>query len=334
MNISADTMNGPLLSTGYPQTAGVYDEMSAALGVLRPHWDIFINSLSALGNQELPRRWRTARQRIRENGVTYNVYGDPLGMDRPWNLDAIPLMIPPSEWSQLEAGLFQRARLLNLILADLYGPQQLLRGGLIPPALVFANPGFWRPCHGLRVPDGTYLHLLAVDLARGPDGDWWVISDRTQAPSGAGYSLENRIVMAQSFPDLFREFRVKRLASFFRSFRETLLRLSPVARDNPRVVLLTPGPFNETYFEHSYLARYLGFTLVQGGDLTVRDSRVFLKTLEGLKQVDVILRRLDDGFCDPIELRSDSYLGVAGLVGGGRAGEGYGAEAPRGGLVD
>jgi uncharacterized circularly permuted ATP-grasp superfamily protein/uncharacterized alpha-E superfamily protein len=334
MKIPPDTMNGPLLSTGYPQTAGVYDEMSAALGVLRPHWDIFINSLSALGGQELARRWQTARQRIRENGVTYNVYGDPLGMDRPWNLDAIPLMIPPSEWSQLEAGLIQRARLLNLILADLYGPQQLLRGGLIPPALVFANPGFWRPCHGVRVTGNTYLHLLAVDLARGPDGDWWVISDRTQAPSGAGYSLENRIVIAETFPDLFREFQVKRLASFFRSFRNTLLRLSPMTRDNPRVVLLTPGPLNETYFEHSYLARYLGFTLVQGGDLTVRDSRVFLKTLEGLKQVDVILRRLDDGFCDPIELRSDSYLGVAGLVEAVRAGSVTVANALGSGLIE
>jgi len=334
MNISLDTMNGPLLSTGYPQTAGVYDEMSSPLAVLRPHWDRFINSLSALGGQELARRWQTARQRIRENGVTYNVYGDPLGMDRPWNLDAIPLMIPPSEWSQLEAGLIQRARLLNLILADLYGPQKLLRGGQIPPALLFANPGFLRPCHGVTVPGNTYLHLLAVDLARGPDGEWWVISDRTQAPSGAGYALENRIVMAETFPDLFREFQVKRLASFFRSFRDTLLRLSPTTRDNPRVVLLTPGPFNETYFEHSYLARYLGFTLVQGGDLTVRDSRVFLKTLEGLKQVDVILRRLDDSFCDPIELRSDSYLGVAGLVEAVRAGNVTVANALGSGLIE
>src|ERR1700693_3143753 len=322
MNISADTLKGPLLSAGYPQTAGVYDEMSAALGALRPHWDTFIHSLSALGDRELGRRWQTARQRIRENGVTYNVYGDPLGMDRPWNLDSIPLMIPPAEWSQLEAGLIQRARLLNLILADLYGPQQLLRRGLLPPALVFANPGFWRPCHGVRVSGETYLHLLAVDLARGPDGEWWVISDRTQAPSGAGYSLENRIVMAETFPDLFREFQVKRVASFFRSFRDTLLRLSPAARDNPRVVLLTPGPFNETYFEHSYLALYLGFTLVQGGDLTVRESRVFLQTLDGLKPVDVILRRVDDSFCDPIELRSDSFLVVAGLVGAGGGGHG------------
>ena len=308
--------------------------MSVAPGVLRPHWDTFINSLSALGDRELGRRWQTARQRIRENGVTYNVYGDPLGMDRPWNLDSIPLMIPPSEWSQLEAGLIQRARLLNLILADLYGPQQLLRGGLLPPALVFANPGFWRPCHGVRVSGDTYLHLLGVDLARGPDGEWWVISDRTQAPSGAGYSLENRIVMAETFPDLFREFQVKRLASFFRSFRDTLLRLSPVAGDNPRVVLLTPGPFNETYFEHSYLARYLGFRLVQGGDLTVRDSRVFLKTLEGLKQVDVILRRVDDSFCDPIELRSDSHLGVAGLVEAVRAGNVTVANALGSGLIE
>jgi uncharacterized circularly permuted ATP-grasp superfamily protein/uncharacterized alpha-E superfamily protein len=334
MKISTDTVKAPLLSIGYHQTPGVYDEMCGAPGILRPHWDKFIHSLSALGDQELTRRWQTAKQRIRENGVTYNVYGDPLGMDRPWNLDAIPLVIPPSEWNQLEAGLIQRARLLNLILADLYGPQRLLHGGLLPAALVFANPGFWRPCHGIRVSGGTYLHLLAVDLARGPDGDWWVISDRTQAPSGAGYSLENRIVMAETFPDLFREFRVKRLASFFRSFRETLIRLSPLAPTNPRVVLLTPGPFNETYFEHSYLARYLGFTLVQGGDLTVRDSRVFLKTLEGLKQVDVILRRVDDGFCDPIELRSDSYLGVAGLLQAVRAGNVTVANALGSGLIE
>jgi uncharacterized circularly permuted ATP-grasp superfamily protein/uncharacterized alpha-E superfamily protein len=334
MKISTDTPKAPLLSDGYLQTPGVYDEMCAASGILRPHWDKFIRSLSALGDQELARRWQTAKHRIRENGVTYNVYGDPLGMDRPWNLDAIPLVIPPSEWSELEVGLIQRARLLNLILADLYGPQRLLHGGLIPAALVFANPGFWRPCHGVRVSGDTYLHLLAVDLARGPAGDWWVISDRTQAPSGAGYSLENRIVMAETFPDLFREFRVKRLASFFRSFRETLLRLSPMAPANPRVVLLTPGPYNETYFEHSYLARYLGFTLVQGGDLTVRDSRVFLKTLEGLKQVDVILRRVDDGFCDPIELRSDSYLGVAGLLQAVRAGNVGVANALGSGLIE
>jgi len=334
MSISGDTLDAPLLCAGYRQTDGVYDEMSAAPGVLRPHWDTFIGSMSALGAEELARRWKIARQRIRENGVTYNVYGDPLGMDRPWNLDSIPLLIPPSEWSELEAGLIQRARLLNYILADLYGPQQLLRGGLLPPALVFANPSFWRPCHGMPTAVHPYLHLLAVDLARSPDGQWWVLADRTQAPSGAGYALENRTVLAETFPDLFREFHVERLASFFRSFRDTLLNLSPSRRDNPRVVLLTPGPFNETYFEHSYLARYLGFTLVQGGDLTVRDSRVFLKTLDGLKPVDVILRRVDDSFCDPIELRSDSFLGVAGLVEAVRAGNVVVANALGSGLIE
>ena len=334
MSTSGDTLDGLLLCVGYRQTDGVYDEMSAAPGVLRPHWDRFIGSMSALGNEELARRWKIARQRIRENGVTYNVYGDPLGMDRPWNLDSIPLLIPPSEWNDLEAGLIQRARLLNCILADLYGPQQLLRGGLLPPALVFANPGFWRPCHGMPTAVHPYLHMLAVDLARSPDGQWWVLADCTQAPSGAGYALENRTVLAETFPDLFREFQVRRLASFFRSFRDTLLNLSPSRRDNPRVVLLTPGPFNETYFEHSYLVRYLGFTLVQGGDLTVRGSRVFLKTLDGLKPVDVILRRVDDSFCAPIELRSDSFLGVAGLVEAVRAGNVVVANALGSGLIE
>ena len=333
MSVSADTLDAPPLAAGYSQPDGVYDEMSAAPGVLRPHWDRFIASMSALGSEELARRWQIARQRIRENGVTYNVYGDPLGMDRPWSLDSIPLLIPPAEWSALEAGLIQRAHLLNQILADLYGPQQLLRGGHLPPALVFANPGFWRACHGLPTPPHPYLHLLAVDLARSPDGQWWVLADRTQAPSGAGYALENRTVLAETFPDLFREFQVQRLASFFRSFRDNLLRLSPSRSGNPKVVLLTPGPFNETYFEHSYLARYLGFTLVQGGDLTVRDSRVFLETLDGLKPVDVILRRVDDGFCDPIELRSDSFLGVAGLVEAVRAGNVVVAKALGSGMI-
>jgi uncharacterized circularly permuted ATP-grasp superfamily protein/uncharacterized alpha-E superfamily protein len=326
--------NLPALAQGYSQPATGYDEMSVSKDQLRPRWETFMQSMSALGKEELANRWRAAQQQIRDNGVTYNVYGDPLGTERPWTLDPIPLLISPAEWRELTSGLIQRARLLNWILADLYGPQELLRGGHIPPALVFANPGFWRPCHGVPVARKTYLHLLAVDLARSPDGQWWVLSDRTQAPSGAGYALENRIVLTETFPDLLREFQVDRLASFFRSFRDTLLHLSPLRRDNPQVVILTPGPFNETYFEHSYLARYLGFTLAQGGDLTVRNNHVFLKTLEGLKPVDVILRRVDDGFCDPIELRSDSFLGVAGLVEAVRAGNVAVANALGSGLIE
>jgi uncharacterized circularly permuted ATP-grasp superfamily protein/uncharacterized alpha-E superfamily protein len=334
MSISIDTPVVPLLGEGYSPAPGIYDEMSSAPGTFRPHWDAYMTSLSEIGREELGRRWKTAQQRIRENGVSYNVYGDPLGMDRPWNLDAIPILISPNEWRDLEAGLIQRARLLNWIAADIYGPQRLLRGGHLPPAIVFGNPGFWRPCHDLRIPDNTHLHLLAVDLARSADGQWWVLSDRPQAPSGAGYALENRIVLAETFPDLFREFNVQRLASFFRTFRDNLLHLSPAMNRNPSVVLLTPGPLNETYFEHSYLARYLGFTLAQGGDMTVRDSRVFLKTLEGLKQVDVILRRVDGGFCDPIELRSDSFLGVAGLVEAVRAGNVVVANALGSGVIE
>ncbi len=334
MAFRADTRDAVLPGGVYQPAPGVWDEMSFASGVLRPHWQGFVSGLSDLGTEELGRRWKTARQRIHENGVTYNVYGDPLGMDRPWNLDAIPLLIPPDEWATIEAGVIQRATLLNQILADVYGPQQLLRSGVLPASLVFGNSSFWRPCHNLKVAGDTYLHMLAVDLTRSVDGQWWVLADRTQAPSGAGYALENRIVLAETFSDLFRESNVQRLASFFRAFRDQLIALAPSRRANPRVVLLTPGPLNETYFEHSYLARYLGFTLAQGADLTVRDARVFLKTLEGLKPVDVILRRVDDGFCDPIELRSDSFLGVAGLVEAVRAGNVAVANALGSGLVE
>ena len=196
----------------------------------------------------------------------------------------------------------------------------MLLEGRLPPALVYANPNFLRPCHGLPIPGQIHLHLHAADLTRSSDGQWWVISDRTQAPSGAGYALENRIVLSRTFPEEFRNCQTRRLASFFSMHRDTLRGLAARNCDNPSVVLLTPGPHNETFFEHDYLARYLGFTLVEGGDLTVRDRKVFLKTLEGLRPIDVILRRVDNTFCDPLELRGDSVLGVPGLVEAVRAG--------------
>jgi uncharacterized circularly permuted ATP-grasp superfamily protein/uncharacterized alpha-E superfamily protein len=317
-----------------PPDADVHDELLAPGGALRPQWSRFGESLARLGPQEMARRWDQARRLLRENGVTYNVYGDPRGTDRPWELDPMPLLLPPDEWVKLEAGLAQRAQLLNLILADLYGPQRLLRDGLLPPELVWAHPGFLRPCHGIAVPEGRWLHLLAVDLARAPDGRWWALADRTQAPSGAGYALENRIVLSRALPELFRECRVQRLAGFFRALRETLRGLAPRNRENPRIALLTPGAYNETYFEHAYLARYLGYTLVEGADLTVRDQAVFLKTLGGLEPVDVILRRLDDDFCDPLALRTESSLGVAGLVQAVRAGRVAVANALGSGLVE
>lgn len=299
---------------GYKPAASVCDEMIDASGALRPHWHMFVNLLDDLGWAELRRRWDQAKRLIHDNGVTYNVYGDPQGMDRPWNLDAIPLLLSPQQWEPVERGLKQRAELLNLLLADLYGPQKLLHEGLLPLSLVFAHPNFLRPCHGIKPPGGRWLHIYAADLGQSADGRMWVISDRTQAPSGAGYALENRTVLSRALPDVFRDCNVNRLALFFRTMQKTLAGLATHNRDNPRIVLLTPGPYNETYFEHAYLARYLGYTLVEGGDLIVRDQRVYLKTLGGLQTVDVILRRLDDDFCDPLELRLDSTLGIPGLV--------------------
>jgi uncharacterized circularly permuted ATP-grasp superfamily protein/uncharacterized alpha-E superfamily protein len=297
----------------YPRT-GSYDEMLDERGDLRSHWRPFVHALETLGLSELTRRWEEAKHLIREDRVTYNAHADPIGSDRPWELDPIPVVVSLADGQAIEAGLIQRARLLEHVLADLYGPQELVREGLLPPEVIFDNPGFLRPCHGLRIPANRYLHLYAADIGRSADGQFWVIADRAQAPSGAGYALENRIVLARTLPDVFRDCQVQRLALFFRSVRETLSQLAPHNRDNPRIVLLTPGPSHDTYFEHAYLARYLGFTLVEGGDLTVRDNRVFLKLLGGLQPVDVILHRLDDSLCDPLELRSDSIQGVPGLV--------------------
>jgi uncharacterized circularly permuted ATP-grasp superfamily protein/uncharacterized alpha-E superfamily protein len=318
----------------YQPAAGVFDEMLAGPGSLRPQCEGFVRSVASMGPVEFAARRDNARRAIRENGVTYNVYGDPQGIDRPWELDMVPLIVSADEWSRLEEGLIQRTRLLNLILLDLHGPQRLLRSGLLPPSLALANPSFLRPCHGIRVPRDIYVHMHGVDLARSPDGQWVVLADRTQAPSGAGYALENRLVLLHSLPEAFRGVQIQRLASFFRAQRDTLSALAPNQDLPAKVVLLTPGPYNETYFEHAYLARYLGFTLVEGADLTVRDRRVFIKTLEGLQPVNVIFRRLDDSFCDPLELRGDSFLGVAGLVDAVRAGHVVVANALGSGVVE
>jgi len=319
---------------GYALRQGVYDEAFGPDGAPRSHHVELWRGLSELGAGELGKRWEQGRRLIRENGVTYNVYGDPRGMDRPWVLDPIPLMVGADEWASLAKGLEQRARLLDAVLADLYGPARILEEGLLPPELVFGGQGFLRPLVGCTPPGGVYLHLYAADLARSSDGVFWVLGDRTQAPSGAGYALENRIVVSRLLPQLFRDCRVERLAPFFSALRESLAHLAPRGREQPRVVLLTPGAYNETYFEHAYLARYLGYTLVEGADLTVRDDTVYLKTLGGLERVDVILRRLDDLFCDPLSLRSDSSLGIAGLVRAVRAGNVTIANALGSGLVE
>jgi uncharacterized circularly permuted ATP-grasp superfamily protein/uncharacterized alpha-E superfamily protein len=323
---------GKLLS-GYKRNAGAFDELLAKNGEIFLHYAKLLGELEQFGAAELARRADACQRFVNEHGITYNVYGDPRGMERPWQLDPIPLIVAPEEWRKLETGLIQRATLLNKILADCYGAQELIRSRWLSPALVFGQPDFLRPCHGIKMPDDTFLHFYAADLARSPDGRWWVVSDRTQIPTGAGYALANRLVTSRILPEPFRENQVHRLAGFFLAAQDALAQLAPRQADRTRVVMLTPGPHNETYFEQAYLARYLGYMLVEGQDLTVRDNSVFLKTLSGLERVDVILRRVDDDFCDPLELRNDSILGVPGLVEAVRAGNVVVANALGSGLV-
>lgn len=302
----------------YRVKARRYDELRAPDGQVREHWQALAQRLAQGGAQAAQQGIELTRNLIAENGVTYNVYADPKGADRPWVLDPLPFIITADEWRHIEQGVQQRARVLNALLADLYGPQRLLSEGLAPPELVYGHPNFLWPCRDLKPVDGHWLSMYAVDLARAPDGRWWVLSDRTQSPSGAGYALENRQIVARVFPDLIRQLEVRNITSFFVGLREQLL--LQANDDAPLAVVLTPGQFNETYFEHAYLARQLGMSLVQGHDLTVRDDTLYLKTLGGLKRVHAVLRRLDDDFCDPVELRSDSALGVPGLLQVVRAG--------------
>jgi uncharacterized circularly permuted ATP-grasp superfamily protein/uncharacterized alpha-E superfamily protein len=307
------------LLSGYTTGLPFMDEMWGEQGNLRPHWQAFIEKMQAMGGEELGQRQQEVLRLLRENGVTYSVYDDPQGLNRPWKLDPVPMLIEKADWQITEAGLKQRAELLNLILTDIYGERKLIKKGLLPLELVYNHSGFLRACDQVRLPGKYQLFLYAADLARGPDGRMWVISDRTQAPSGTGYALENRSAMTRVFPDLFQNIPVRKLAHFFQALRNGLMSLSAKQpeggrKENPRIVVLTPGPHNETYFEHAYLASYLGYALVQGDDLMVRDGYVWLKTLGGLETVDIIIRRVDDEFCDPLELRKDSQLGVAGLL--------------------
>ncbi len=285
-----------------------------------PVWASFFRNLGEGGFSDLDRRTANLHRQVRDNGVTYNVYADTTGTQRPWSLDLFPLIIAPEEWQRVEAGVLQRARLLERVLEDVYGPQRLLAANLLPPALVHGHPGYLRTLHGVAPPGGRRLMITAFDLARDPQGQWWVVSQRTQAPSGLGYLMENRLITSRLFPQAFGAMRVQRLAATYSALVESLRALSPGGGEAPRIVLLTPGPYNETYFEHAFLARYLGLTLAEGSDLTVRDERLFLKTLGGLEPVHGVLKRLDDEFLDPLELRPDSRLGVPGLLQAIRAG--------------
>lgn len=300
--------------TGLP---GRYDEYRAPDGSLRPHWAEFLGLLGDNPTAKLRAASDACARAIIEQDVSMNVYAGARSEPQPWPLDAVPHLVSADDWAVLTAGLQQRARLYNELLGDLYGPQKIFRSGALPPELAMVNPHFLRPGVGLAKRGGVFLHNYAVDIARAPDGQWWVLQDRLDAPSGLGYSLQNRTIMRTAFGAIFHRAPVQGLQDFFRGFHDSVAQLaaeSGAASDEARIVLLTPGPANETYFEHTYLARHLGYQLVEGADLTTRDRQVFLRTVGGLKRVSAILRRVDSGFCDPLELNPRSLLGVPGLV--------------------
>ncbi|MGM9486176.1 circularly permuted type 2 ATP-grasp protein [Ideonella sp. YS5] len=321
---------------------GHFDELHGRLNApgasrttIAPLWRQFFDAGGTSGWQDLAARAQRVQRRVQEDGATYNVYSEESNRQalRQWPLELLPMLIAADEWAGIEAGIAQRARLLNAAMADVYGERRLLDEGLLPPSLVLGHPQYLRPMHGITPRGGVHLHVAAFDLSRGVNGGWRVLAQRCQAPSGLGYLLENRLIIAQQFPEAFRGLHVQRVAASFQTLLQGLLRLSP-AGERSRVVLLTPGPHSETYFEQVFLARYLGLTLVEGGDLTVRGNRLYLKTLHGLERVHVLLRRVDDDYLDPLELRPDSALGVPGLLQAMRAGEVVVANAPGAGWLE
>lgn len=311
----------------YRTIPGVYDELYDADGQIRNKYKFLVKSFQELGPAELVNRRRDTDRILRENGVTYNLYqsDSPEAKERPWDLDLFPLVMESEEWRVLERGLNQRADLLDALVRDVYSKRRLLHEKKIPPEILFNETSFLRACDGMYdsnhfLARNPALLFFVCDLIRAADGNFYVLNDRVQAPSGSGYSLENRIVLSRIFPSMYRDAMVHRVAVYFRSLRKSLTQLAGVTGREPVIVLLTPGPSNETYFEHAYLAGYLGYTLVQGEDLTVRKNKVYMKTVEGLQQIDLILRRVDDDFMDPLELRGDSLLGVPGLLESVRSG--------------
>jgi uncharacterized circularly permuted ATP-grasp superfamily protein/uncharacterized alpha-E superfamily protein len=331
---TAESAHGPneaRLLDSYHVSPNAYDELTLGGGHVRPRWARVLESFAGMGVESTQAAQEKAHRLLEENGVTFAVQGER-DHSRPWRLDLFPLLVDPDEWAAIERGVVQRTLLLNRLLVDLYGRQRVLKDKLLPPGLVFGNHQFLRPCTSVNIRDDLHLHFVAFDLARSVDGRWSVVSDRTQAPSGAGFALENRVVSSQCLPELFADRNVRRLASFFRAFSERFLSLA--GRDQAQAVFLLPGPSKRNYFEHAYLARYLGFSVVEGSDLTVRDDRVYLKTVEGLKPVDLIMRRVNSELCDPLELRTDSLVGVPGLLQAARAGKVTIGNALGSGLVE
>lgn len=295
---------------GYQTVRGIPDELFDAMRRPREHWLCLLGDFAEYSPSEARSRFALASRHIRDTGVSYRIYGEET--ERAWPLNPLPLVLSEGEWRSIEAGVAQRARLMEAILRDLYGDAALITEGALPAAVVTGSSDFIRAMRGVRAPGGRHLQIYAVDLARGPDGRWWVLDDRTQAPSGAGYALENRLVLSRAYPGLYNSMNVERLAPFFNTLRQGLASVS--ARADPRLCLLTPGPYSESYFEQAHLARYLGLLLVEGADLVANDGKVYVRTIAGLKRADVLLRRVDADYVDPLELNAGSRLGTPGLV--------------------
>lgn len=318
----------------YPRDEARFDELLGPDGRPRAHWQPLCAALTGAESDVVRARLAAVEREVQDSGLTYTVYAATQEGERPWPLDALPLIIPAHEWAEIECAVRQRARLLNAVLVDLYGAQSLLQRGVVPPGLVVGHSAFQRPAWGVPYSGGVALFSYAADLARAPDGRWWVMADRTQAPSGAGYALSNRFTIARVLPQAFAAQPVQRLAGFFAQLRAALLELAPQGDGPPLTVLLTPGVYTETYAEHALLARYLGIILVEGHDLTVRQGKLWLKTVTGLRRVHAVLRRQDDDYCDPLELRADSALGVPGLMACARQGTVFLANAIGAGVLE
>ncbi|MGI3165444.1 circularly permuted type 2 ATP-grasp protein [Pseudooceanicola sp. 200-1SW] len=320
------------LLADYTPLKGVPDELLDRNGAVRPVWKGFLDQLAALPREELDLACLRGSQYLSDAGVFFRHYGPDSQEEREWPLAHLPLLIAQQEWDGIAAGLVERADLLERIMADLYGANQLVADGLLPAELLASSPEWLRPLVGVTPRDGHYLHMLAFDIGRGPEGQWWVLGDRAQAPSGAGFALETRMATARSFPGLMSQANVARLAGFFRGFRDALLALR--AEEDSRVAILTPGPLTDTYFEHAYIARYLGFLLVQGEDLVVRDGRLMVHTVGGLRPISVLWRRLDSAWLDPLELNEDSQIGTPGILSALRAGQLSMVNAPGSGVLE
>lgn len=313
---------------------GIFDEMFEATGRPRGHYAAVFERTRAMSPELLQRRRRMADVAFRNQGITFTVYGDATGVERIFPFDLMPRIIPAPEWQTIERGLVQRITALNLFCQDVYHEQRILRENVIPPEMIYSAKFFRREMIGLNVPQDIYVHICGTDLVRDDRGNYLVLEDNCRCPSGVSYVLENREVLKRVFPNLFGPYHVRAIEDYPHNLLQSLKFVAPSSGEEPTVVVLTPGIFNSAYFEHSFLARQMGVELVEGRDLVVENNIVYMRTTAGLRKVDVIYRRIDDDFVDPLCFRPDSALGVPGLMNAYRCGTVALANAPGTGVAD